>query len=341
MTESSSLRPATSLTAAPLERLLGRRNAAGPETPFLLPDDGGASRRGPLSRERGDSPSYNLAEHLSAPPDKGKDAGPCIDAAKEAAAVDSRHVSTRRSAPKGRKADDGTALPPVVEKAAANPIATLERPASGGTIRTGRSSFVAKEQRVMTAVKGPGTGAARTDAAMLRLFLRKQVSSAMTVVQAMHPAKPEVVARAHALQDAHRPRRRDEDRRELRHEAAAMQNRPEAAVADRQAAPLRETASTPQLEELPPLILDHLERLRQAGQNTLCVALKLADGTPLDMRLHWRGGRVVAQFASGAAGLRHEIERAWGQLVRDAGSQGMRLEPPEFQDAPFSSIATA
>jgi hypothetical protein len=47
----------------------------------------------------------------------------------------------------------------------------------------------------------------------------------------------------------------------------------------------------------------------------------------------------VAHFAGSTPAIRRELERAWGQLVRSAGSQGLQLEPPQFDDDALEPLA--
>ncbi len=347
MTENISTRPATCLSAVPFERLLGRRGSA-PDSPFLLPDDGGGQDR-PLDGGQSTARQTNtLAQRVArgeaqSGTDDAQQASeePEAPSPRENTTASARQVATRQAGRDARRAGDAGASPPK-PPGGEKPSHTQRAPGSAGveqrSMEASEKPQAAVNQQQTSAPTKQGTEGADLTSAMLRLFLRKQLPSASNGQKAAAPVKTEVLARAHALVDARHPRRRkDDDRREQRQETAAHTARQELAAPDRQATQVRESAASPQLAELPSVILNHMERLRQAGQNSLRVALKLGDGSPLDLRLQWRGGRLMARFSGASPAMRRELENAWGQLVRSAGEQGLQLEPPQFDEFNFNA----
>lgn len=352
MTEATSTRPTTSFSAVPFERLLGRRGAD-PQSPFLLPDDdAGGNHQAPGGNANPFQGGKTLARHMAgggertaesqaldkSSPDRlaGKEP-PAASSSRQAAM---RTQAVRQDQPTPPRQGNATPRASLAEKAAAQGVRAETRTLSTRSKRTATHSFLADSKSVKAVSNMSGTGSAEQSSAMLRLLLRKQIASMSSGQSANQPVKTEVIARAHALRDARCPRRREEERKEKPAMAVAQQQPEQAAQPTTQQ--VREAAPTSQLAELPAVIQTHLDRLKQAGRDTVRVAMKLADGTPLNLSLQWRGSRVIAQFAGSTPALRRELERAWGQLVRRAGSEGVQLEPPQFeepQSTPFAEGA--
>jgi hypothetical protein len=83
-------------------------------------------------------------------------------------------------------------------------------------------------------------------------------------------------------------------------------------------------------QEISETLLAAMERMKREGDASATIPVALSDGSTLELRLRWKGGRVTASFGTGAEDFRGEIENGWGSLSRRAGSLGLTLEPPSF-----------
>jgi hypothetical protein len=94
------------------------------------------------------------------------------------------------------------------------------------------------------------------------------------------------------------------------------------------------------MQEISETLLAAMEHMKREGDASATLPVTLSDGSTLELRLRWKGGRVTASFGSGAEDFRGEIENGWGSLSRRAGSLGMTLEPPVFDGSDKGAISS-
>jgi len=92
------------------------------------------------------------------------------------------------------------------------------------------------------------------------------------------------------------------------------------------------------MQEISETLLAAMENMKREGDASATNPVALSDGSTLELRLRWKGGRVTASFGAGAEGFRGEIENGWGSLSRRAGNLGMTLEPPVFDGSAKDAI---
>jgi hypothetical protein len=94
------------------------------------------------------------------------------------------------------------------------------------------------------------------------------------------------------------------------------------------------------MQDISETLLAAMENMKREGDASATIPVALSDGSTLELRLRWKGGRLTASFGAGAEGFRGEIENGWGSLSRRAGNLGMTLEPPVFDGSENDAVSS-
>jgi len=91
------------------------------------------------------------------------------------------------------------------------------------------------------------------------------------------------------------------------------------------------SSSLKTMEELNPVILEHMDRLLKNQQKQLKVKLELPDGAILSLQLKLDDGAVNVHFESGSEELLNSLAEGWSSLEDAAQERGVAMAKPQFE----------
>lgn len=97
------------------------------------------------------------------------------------------------------------------------------------------------------------------------------------------------------------------------------------------------TSRVTSMQELSPVIMEQMDRLRNSNRKALNLKLELPDGGELAMHLKLVGNSIQVSFDTDSEEIRSSLEEGWQSLDSEARERGVSLASPEFKNGSLLS----
>ncbi|MBN2068698.1 MAG: flagellar hook-length control protein FliK [Opitutales bacterium] len=97
------------------------------------------------------------------------------------------------------------------------------------------------------------------------------------------------------------------------------------------------TSRVTSMQELSPMIMEQMDRLRNSNRKALNLKLELPDGGELAMHLKLVGNSIQVSFDTDSQEIRSSLEEGWPSIDSEARERGVSLASPNFNNGSLLS----